>query len=327
MKFVAKIYGSLLNLKLTMETLTSLHDLRQFRTSLTGRLGLVPTMGALHEGHLSLVRRAKAECQHVGVSIFVNPTQFGPNEDFARYPRTLENDLRLLEPLGVDVVWTPLPEEMYPPEAQTWVSVDRVSAPLEGARRPGHFRGVATVVAKLFNAFMPDRAYFGQKDAQQVAVIRRMALDLNFPLEVVVCPIIREPDGLALSSRNRFLSPEERRAAVVLYRALCAGQAAVDQGERSAGRVRGIMTGLIAGEPLARADYVSAADPDTLEELDTIGPRVLLSLAVQVGATRLIDNFVLRDGVWEVGEKLAATVMPAQAGIQDKGNGPSLARG
>jgi pantoate--beta-alanine ligase len=285
-----------------MKTLTTLQDLRQFRTSLTGSFGLVPTMGALHAGHLSLVRRAKAECQHVGVSIFVNPTQFGPNEDFNKYPRTLEQDLRLLEPLGVDVVWAPPNEELYPPEAQTWVTVERVSAPLEGARRPGHFRGVTTVVAKLFNAFRPDRAYFGQKDAQQVAVIRRMVLDLNFPLQMVACPIIREADGLALSSRNRYLSPEERRAATVLYRALCAGQAAMDHGERDAGRVRKAMAEIIAGEPMARADYVSAADPDTLEELKTIGPQVLLSTAVQVGATRLIDNFVLREGIWETGQ-------------------------
>jgi len=287
-----------------MQTLTSLHDLRQCRASLTGSFGLVPTMGALHAGHLSLVRRAKAECQHVGVSIFVNPTQFGPTEDLAKYPRTLEQDLRLLKSLGVDVVWAPSAEEMYLPGAQTWVTVDEVSAPLEGARRPGHFRGVATVVAKLFNAFTPHRAYFGQKDAQQVAVIKCMVLDLNFPLEVVVGPIIREPDGLALSSRNRYLSPEQRRSATVLYRALCAGQAMVDQGERVAGRVRAAMSALIAGEPLAREDYVSAADPDTLEELDTIRANVLLSLAVQVGATRLIDNFWLHNGQWEVGQKL-----------------------
>jgi pantoate--beta-alanine ligase len=293
--------------KATMQILTSLQDLRQFRTSLSGRFGLVPTMGALHAGHLSLVRRAKAECRHVGVSIFVNPTQFGPNEDFTKYPRTLEQDLRLLEPLGVDVVWAPPPEEVYPPGAQTWVTVDHVSAPLEGARRPGHFRGVTTVVAKLFNAFTPDRAYFGQKDAQQAAVLKRMVQDLNFPLEVVVCPIIREPDGLALSSRNRYLSPEERRSAIVLYRALCAAQAALDGGERDASRVRAGMAEILAAEPLARADYVSAADPDTLEELDQIDAQVLLSLAVRMGTTRLIDNFVLRAGQWETGQKLDHT--------------------
>jgi pantoate--beta-alanine ligase len=287
-----------------MQTLTTLSDLRQCRTSLAGSFGLVPTMGALHAGHLSLVRRAKAECQHVGVSIFVNPTQFGPNEDFTKYPRTLEQDVRLLEPLGVDVVWAPSPEEVYPPGAQTWITVDQVSAPLEGARRPGHFRGVTTVVAKLFNAFTPDRAYFGQKDAQQAAVLRRMVRDLNFPLEMVVCPIIREPDGLALSSRNRYLSPEERRAAIVLHRALCAAQAAIDRGQTAASPVRAVMAEIIAAEPLARADYVSAADPDTLEELEQINAQVLLSLAVRVGTTRLIDNFVLRDHQWQVGEKL-----------------------
>ncbi len=287
-----------------MQTLISLHDLRQFRTSLPGSFGLVPTMGALHAGHLSLVQRAKAECQHVGVSIFVNPTQFGPTEDFSKYPRTLEQDLRALEPLGVDVVWAPPAEEMYPTGAQTWITVEHVSVPLEGARRPGHFRGVATVVAKLFNAFTPHRAYFGQKDAQQLAVIRRMARDLNFPLEVVAGPTIREPDGLALSSRNRYLSPEERRSAIVLYRALGAGRAALDGGERAANQVRAVMSGVVAGEPLAQEDYVSAADPDTLAELETIGDNVLLALAVRVGATRLIDNFLLRDGQWEVGQKL-----------------------
>jgi pantoate--beta-alanine ligase len=294
-----------------MKTLTALPDLRQYRTSFSGSFGLVPTMGALHAGHLALVRRARAECPHVGVSIFVNPTQFGPSEDFTRYPRTLEQDLRALETLGVDVVWAPSPEEVYPPGAQTWVTVENVSAPLEGARRPGHFRGVATVVAKLFNAFTPDRAYFGQKDAQQVAVIKRMALDLNFPLEVVVCPIIREPDGLALSSRNRYLNPADRQAAIVLYRALCAAQAALVQGERDGNRVRAVMAEIIAAEPLARADYVSAADPDSLEELGQIGPQALLSLAVRVGTTRLIDNFLLRAGQWETGQRLDAA--PGQA--------------
>ncbi len=287
-----------------MQTLTSLQDLRQFRASLSGSFGLVPTMGALHAGHLSLVQRAKAECQHVGVSIFANPAQFGPTEDFSKYPRTLEQDLSALEPLAVDVVWAPSAEEVYLPGAQTWITVEHVSGPLEGARRPGHFRGVATVVAKLFNAFTPHRAYFGQKDAQQLAVIRRMVLDLSFPLEVVAGPTIREPDGLALSSRNRYLSPKERRSAIVLYRALGAARAALEGGERAANRVRAVMSHVIASEPLAHEDYVSAADPDMLAELDVIGDNVLLSLAVRVGATRLIDNFLLRNGQWEVGQKL-----------------------
>jgi pantoate--beta-alanine ligase len=290
-----------------MQTVTSLNDLRQMRTSQPGVWGLVPTMGALHAGHLTLVRRAVAECDHVGVSIFVNPAQFGPSEDFNRYPRDLERDMSLLEPLGVAVVWAPSPAEVYPSGFQTWVAVEQASAPLEGARRPGHFRGVATVVAKLFNAFTPHRAYFGQKDAQQAAVIRRMAVDLNFPLEVVVCPIVREPDGLALSSRNRYLNPAERQAATVLYRALCAAQAAVEQGERRGSELRALISGIIAAEPLAREDYVSAADPDTLAELDHVEANVLMSLAVRVGTTRLIDNFVLRQGRWETGEKISAT--------------------
>ena len=286
-----------------MQTFTTLKDLRRWREALRGTVGLVPTMGALHAGHLSLARRALAECDHVGVSIFVNPTQFGPSEDLAKYPRTLERDRALLEPLGVDVVWAPPPEEVYAPGFQTWVTVEDVTAPLEGARRPGHFRGVTTVVAKLFNAFTPHRAYFGQKDAQQAAVIRRMVQDLNFPLEMIVCPIVREADGLALSSRNRYLNPEERRAAVVLYRALCAVREAVEHGDRDARRLRGLMSKLIAAEPLAREDYVSAADPDSLAELERVeaGADALFSLAVRVGATRLIDNFLLRQGRWETG--------------------------
>jgi pantoate--beta-alanine ligase len=284
-----------------MQTFTTLKDLRRWREALPGTVGLVPTMGALHAGHLSLARRALAECDAVVVSIFVNPAQFGPNEDLTQYPRTLARDQALLEPLGVDVVWAPPPEVMYPPGFQTWVTVEGVTAPLEGARWPGHFRGVTTVVAKLFNAFSPHRAYFGQKDAQQAAVVRRMVQDLNFPLEVVVCPIVREADGLALSSRNRYLNPEERRAAVVLYRALCAAQAAVEHGERAAQRLRELMSKLIALEPLAREDYVSAADPDSLAELERVETNALFSLAVRLGTTRLIDNFLLREGHWEAG--------------------------
>ncbi len=287
-----------------MLMLTTLQDLRQFRTALPGTFGLVPTMGALHAGHLSLVRRAKAECDHAGLSLFVNPTQFGPNEDFTQYPRTLAQDLRLLEPLGVDVVWAPPPEALYPPGYETWVTTETVSAPLEGARRPGHFRGVTTVVAKLFNAFTPDKAYFGQKDAQQAAVIRRMTQDLNFPVEVVICPILREPDGLAMSSRNRYLNPAERQAATVLYRALSAAQAAVERGETEAAKLRALMASVLAAEPLAREDYVSVAHPDTLAGLDHVADVALFSMAVRVGAARLIDNFVLRDGRWETGARL-----------------------
>jgi pantoate--beta-alanine ligase len=250
-------------------------------------------MGYLHEGHLSLIRRAKEECGNVAVSIFVNPTQFGANEDLSKYPRDLQRDLNLIEPLGVDIVWTPSAEIMYPAGYQTWVEVDAVTRSLEGEMRPGHFKGVATVVAKLFNAVTPDKAYFGQKDAQQVAVIRRMALDLNFPLEVVVCPTVREPDGLAMSSRNKYLEGADRQAALVLYKALSAAKELYENGERSGGEVRRQMKEIIEAEPRAQLQYVSCADYDSLDELDTIAGKTLLSMAVLIGKTRLIDNFVL----------------------------------
>ena len=276
-----------------MMIVSTLEELRSARPILDEPLGLVPTMGYLHEGHLSLVRRAREECASVAVSIFVNPTQFGPNEDLAAYPRDMERDLGLLESLGVNLVWTPTPEIMYPNGYQTWVQVEALTKPLEGAQRPGHFRGVATVVAKLFNGVQPAKAYFGQKDAQQVAVIRRMARDLNFPLEIVVCPTVREPDGLAMSSRNAYLDPEQRQAATVLYRALSAAKGAFEAGERDAEKLRALMRETIAAEPLAEMQYVSCADYDTLEELDQITGKALLSMAVFVGKTRLIDNFVL----------------------------------
>ncbi|MBM4422927.1 MAG: pantoate--beta-alanine ligase [Chloroflexi bacterium] len=278
-----------------MKTVSAVTDLRRERQTLSGTLGLVPTMGALHEGHLSLVRRAKAENDHVGVSIFVNPAQFNPNEDLSKYPHSLERDLQLLDNEGVHLVWTPTPDIVYPPGYQTYISVEEVARPLEGERRPGHFRGVATVVAKLFNAFTPHRAYFGQKDAQQVVVVKRMAADLNFPLEIVVCPTVREPDGLAMSSRNVYLNPQERQTAAVLYRALCAAKHAYDSGERRGDSLRAIMASAIAVEPLAQIDYVSAADPDTLAELQTVERGALLSLAVRIGNTRLIDNFLLTE--------------------------------
>ena len=276
-----------------MLTIITLTDLRSARLSCGGRVGLVPTMGYLHEGHLSLVRRAREECDHVAVSIFVNPTQFGPREDLTKYPRDLDRDLSLLEPLGVDLVWMPTAETMYPPGYQTWVEVEGITRPLEGSMRPGHFRGVTTVVAKLFNAVQPDKAYFGQKDAQQAAVIRQMRRDLNFPLEIVVCPIVREPDGLAMSSRNMYLDPEQRKAATVLSRSLRAAQEAYATGERDAEKLRGKMKEILAGEPLADVQYVSCADYDTLEELDTVTGKALLSMAVFMGKTRLIDNLIL----------------------------------
>jgi len=276
-----------------MRTVITLTDLGAARRSFTGTVGLVPTMGYLHEGHLSLVRRARQECDHVVVSIFVNPTQFGPQEDLSTYPRDLEHDLSLIEPLGTDLVWIPTAEIMYPKDYQTWVQVETVTRPLEGAMRPGHFRGVTTVVAKLFNGVQPHKAYFGQKDAQQVAVIRQMTRDLNFPIEIVVCPIVREPDGLAMSSRNVYLDAEERKAATVLYRSLNGAKNLYENGERDAETLRLFMREVLATELLAQMQYVSCADYDTLEELETVTGKALLSLAVYVGKTRLIDNLVL----------------------------------
>ncbi len=276
-----------------MRTVITLTNLRSLRSTFPGKVGLVPTMGYLHEGHLSLVRRARAECDYVVVSIFVNPTQFGPKEDLSKYPRDLDRDLGLMEPLGVDLVWMPTAESMYPKGYQTWVEVEAVTRPLEGAMRPGHFRGVTTVVAKLFNEVQPQRAYFGQKDAQQAAVIRQMTRDLNYPIEIVVCPIVREPDGLAMSSRNVYLDAEERKAATVLYRSLNAAKNVYYNGERDAEELRRIMREVIATEPLAQMQYVSCADYDTLEELETVTGKTLLSMAVFLGKTRLIDNIVL----------------------------------
>jgi len=276
-----------------MQVAESVSEVREIRRHLTGTWGLVPTMGFLHAGHLALAERARTENDQVGASIFVNPTQFGPTEDLAAYPRDLARDLTLLEAAGVDLAWTPPVDEVYPAGFQTYVTVEEVTKVLEGAARPAHFRGVSTVVAKLFNVFQPDRAYFGQKDAQQVVVIQRMVHDLSFPLEIVVCPTVREPDGLALSSRNTYLTPEQRAAAPVLYRALCAGRDAWLAGEYDGERLRQIMRAVLVVEPLARPDYVSAADPFTLAELGDASRGVLLSMAVRIGRARLIDNIRL----------------------------------
>lgn len=277
-----------------MNIVETIPELRKSRKALTGTVGLVPTMGFLHDGHLSLVRAAKQECDRVIATIFVNPTQFGPNEDLEAYPRDIPHDLALLEAAGVDLVWMPSPKEMYPEGFQTWVEVEEVTQPLEGAMRPGHFRGVSTVVAKLFNSVLPDKAYFGQKDAQQVAVIKQMTADLNFPLEIVVIPIAREEDGLARSSRNVYLDADQRKAAPVLYRALQAAKTAYHGGQRSGEALRQIMADTIKAEPLAEMQYVSCAHPGTLLELDQVGPQgALLSMAVYIGKTRLIDNEVL----------------------------------
>ena len=255
--------------------------------------GFVPTMGYLHEGHLSLVRQARQENDRIAASIYVNPTQFAPTEDLSSYPRDLERDLDLLRAEGVDLVFTPSDNVMYPPDFQTAVTLSKVTQPLEGASRPTHFAGVAIIVAKLFNIVQPTRAYFGQKDAQQTVVLRQMARDLNFNLNLVICPIVREPDGLAMSSRNKYLSPAERKAALVLSRSLQQAQVVFEQGERDAATLRRIMTDLIAAEPLARLDYVSAADPTTLIELEQIEGQALFSMAVFIGKTRLIDNRII----------------------------------
>lgn len=258
-------------------------------------MGLIPTMGYLHAGHISHVERARAADDIVVVSIFVNPTQFGHGEDFSRYPRNMENDLRLLEQAGVDWVFAPDAEEMYPHGYSTYVDVLGVTDALEGAARPGHFKGVATVVSKLFNIVQPHHAYFGQKDAQQAVVIRKMVRELNFPVEIVVGETMREADGLAMSSRNVYLGTQERQAALVLHRSLEAVRELWERGERRGSVLREAMRRTLAAEPLAHPDYVSVADPQTLQELDDSGGArsALASLAVRIGSTRLIDNFVL----------------------------------
>lgn len=276
-----------------MKVARSLAQLGEMRRYLKEPVGFVPTMGYLHEGHLALVRRARSECASAAVSIFVNPTQFGPAEGLETYLRDFERDSRLLQGEGTHLLWAPSAEELYPDGFQTWVTVEQLSRPLEGAQRPGHFRGVATIVTKLLAAVHPQRVYVGQKDAQQVCVIRRMVRDLNFPTEVIVCPTVRDADGLAMSSRNARLSRMERRAAAVLYRALRAAAQAHEQGERSAADLRARMEEVIAAEPLARLQYVSVADPDTLEEQSGPVSRALLSLAVFLGKTRLIDNVMV----------------------------------
>lgn len=257
------------------------------------RIGLVPTMGYLHAGHLSLVHTARQDCDVVVMSIFVNPKQFGPGEDFATYPRDMERDLQLARQAEVDVVFVPTVDEMYPAGFQSEVIVHGLTKLLCGASRPGHFDGVTTVVAKLFNMVAPDRAYFGQKDFQQVTVIQKMVVDLNMPLAVVACPIVREDDGLAMSSRNAYLSPEERRAALVLSRALHLAEEHIAAGERQGPRLEVAVREYIAAEPLARIDYVAVCDPHTLQGLDTLSGTVLLALAVFIGSTRLIDNALL----------------------------------
>jgi pantoate--beta-alanine ligase len=276
-----------------MQLAKTIAELRDLRRQSSGSVGFVPTMGYLHEGHLALVRQARNENSTVVVSIFVNPAQFGPSEDLASYPRDLGRDLELLEEERTDVVFMPSDEEMYPPLFSSWVDVEKVTERLEEASRPGFFRGVATVVAKLFNIVQPTKAYFGQKDAQQAIVIQRMVADLNMDLEIIVVPTVRENDGLAMSSHNVYLNSEERQAATVLFEALTLAKELWQGGEKDADKIRHQMTSLIQNEPLAQIDYVSIADASTLAELKTVDRPALASLAIRIGKTRLIDNTIL----------------------------------
>ena len=257
------------------------------------RLGLVPTMGALHEGHLSLVRAAKAQCDTVAVSLFVNPTQFGPTEDLAKYPRPFERDRELLEKEGVAILFAPPVDEMYPKGEVTRVVVEGLSEKLDGRSRPGHFRGVTTVVSKLFHIIEPDIAFFGQKDAAQSAIIRRLVRDLNFPVEIVICPIVREPDGLAMSSRNVYLSTEDRQSALVLHRSLGLVEEKFRAGEKDAAQLIAIARQVFAQKPQVRLDYFEIVDPDTLDPVERIQQPALVAVAAYVGSTRLIDNLIL----------------------------------
>jgi len=276
-----------------MQVARSIVEMKRLRRECAGSVGLVPTMGYLHEGHLELARRAKSENAVAVATIFVNPTQFGPKEDFKSYPRDLDHDLALLKKAGAGIVFVPEDGEMYPAGYETWVEVRGITAKLEGKSRPTHFQGVTTVCNKLFNITEPHRAYFGQKDAQQAIVIQKMVADLNMNLEIVVCPTIRESDGLAMSSRNTYLTKEERPSAAVLYKSLCLARDMYEKGERDAAKMRQAMHSLITGEPAAKIDYISIADAASLDEVDIIGGRVLVSLAVRLGKPRLIDNIFL----------------------------------
>jgi pantoate--beta-alanine ligase len=282
-----------------MQIIETVAEMKKVRESLKGAVGFVPTMGYLHEGHLTLVRRSRAANDHTIVSIFVNPTQFGPHEDFDRYPRDYPRDFAMLEKDYTDYVYLPTPAQMYPEGYNTWVDVEQVTGRLEGAIRPGHFRGVATVVNKLFNIVQPTRAYFGQKDAQQCVVIRKMVIDLNMNLEMIVVPTVREADGLAMSSRNVYLSPAERQQAPVLYKSLALAQIIWSEGECDSAKIREAMEDLIKHAPLGKIEYISIADALTLSELETAEPPLVISMAVKFGQTRLIDNILLekRSGV------------------------------
>jgi pantoate--beta-alanine ligase len=279
-----------------MRVFASINETRAYSRQVRSfgkRLGFVPTMGALHEGHLSLLRAARRNCDSVAASIFVNPTQFGPNEDFARYPRDLEGDLGRLEGEGVDLVFAPSVKEIYPEPTITWVTVEGISDRLCGKSRPGHFRGVTTVVSKLFQIIEPEVAFFGQKDAAQVAVVRRMVRDLNVPVQIEVCPIVREPDGLAMSSRNSYLSPAERKSAAFLYRSLLRAKALFDSGERRSAPLTAAAKDVLADESGVRLEYFEIVDPDSLEAVTQISRPALVAVAAFAGKTRLIDNLLL----------------------------------
>lgn len=257
-------------------------------------VGLVPTMGYLHEGHQSLIRKSVSENDRTVVSVFVNPIQFGPNEDLEAYPRDLNRDMKAVEEAGGDLIFHPEPSEMYPGHFTSFIDTTETTELLCGAVRPIHFRGVCTVVGKLFNIVLPDKAYFGQKDAQQLATIRRFVRDLNFPVEIVACPIVREDDGLAKSSRNTYLNPQERQAALILSKSLKLGKAAIEQGERSAQRIIDIIRQNLQTEPLARVDYVEVVDFENIQRVETIQGETLVAIAVYIGKTRLIDNFIIK---------------------------------
>lgn len=276
-----------------MEIVATISEMIKLRNAIKGTVGFVPTMGFLHEGHLSLVKKSRKDNSCSVVSIFVNPAQFGPQEDFANYPRDMQRDLRLLDNVGNDIVFMPEPEELYPEGYCSWVEVENLTNRLEGKIRPGHFRGVTTIVTKLFNIVEPDIAYFGQKDAQQSLVIRKMTQDLNLNLMIEIMPTVREEDGLAMSSRNVYLNQDERRAATILFRSLTFARELYEKGETNSQIIRSKMAALIEQEPLAKIDYISIADTETLDELAEIKQHALISLAVRFGKTRLIDNVLI----------------------------------
>jgi pantoate--beta-alanine ligase len=278
-----------------IRTINPMKDASRKVRALGKSVGFVPTMGALHEGHLSLVKKSKAQNDVTVISIFVNPIQFGPQEDYLSYPRNLEKDLQTLNPFNPDFVFAPEAREMFPPGFQTRVDVEHLSKPLCGMFRPGHFQGVATVVLKLFNIVMPHRAYFGEKDYQQLQVVKQMVQDLNLDIEIVPCPIVREKDGLAMSSRNAYLSSKEREAALILYQALQEGKIAFHQGEKKASTIRNIMSKKIQEEPLASLEYAEVVHPETLQSLEEVHGKALLALAVRIGKARLIDNLRLEE--------------------------------